>query len=120
MKTALGKTLKAEKQAVNKRFDKAESEFGKRYTAAATGGATDVAGRVIRDSFTFPAFDYELIDAIRNRCLKSAVSVTKSEILRAGLIALANMKTTDLLEVVNRLTKVRTGRPSPRTDDDKA
>ena len=112
MKTALGKTLKAEKQAVKKRFEKAESEFGKRYTTAATGSTTEPTGRVIRDSFTIPASDYELIDTIRKRCLKSAVSVTKSEILRAGLIALAEMKTADLLDVINRLAKVRTGRPS--------
>ena len=70
--------------------------------------------RVIRDSFTLPSRDYELITAVRQRCLNSAVNVNKSEVIRAGLHALMEMPEEDLLDLVNNLEKVKTGRPTEK------
>lgn len=68
--------------------------------------------RVVRDSFTMPADDYRLIAVIRERCLKRGVSASKSEVLRAGLVALDAMKDKGLAKAIQRLPKVKTGRPA--------
>lgn len=67
--------------------------------------------KVIRDSFTTPHRDYAKITQLRARCLKDGLSVTKSEILRAGLHALERLSMEDLREVIASLEKVKTGRP---------
>jgi hypothetical protein len=46
---------------------------------------------VIRDAFTFPKADYDLIAGIRRRCLADGLAVTKSDVLRAGLQVLNKM-----------------------------
>src|ERR1051325_10286935 len=111
MKTALGKSLKDEGAAVEKRFKNAEAAFGKRYTEATVGHEVERKSRVIRDSFTMPDYDYQLIEAIKKRCLKQGISITKSEILRAGLHALESLSGEVLREAMATLKKVKTGRP---------
>ena len=72
--------------------------------------------RVIRDSFTLPTDDYELITTIRERCLDNRITINKSEVIRAGLHALNEMSDEELLVVVDSLTKIKTGRPGKATD----
>ena len=112
MKKALGASLKAEEQAVKNRFEKAESVFGEKRAAVKETGATKPASKVIRDSFTMIEKDYDLIPALKDRCLKLGISVNKSQILRAGLNALDNMTDAKLVEVINNLAEVKTGRPA--------
>lgn len=120
LKSQLGATLKAETQAVRNRFERADAVLGKtdrprRLTPVAEPPA-EIGPRVIRDSFTMPGFDYDLIWTIKQRCLVLGMGVTKSEVLRAGLKALMAMPEKDLKAVVEGLEKVKTGRPSSRTD----
>ncbi|MHC5719383.1 MAG: hypothetical protein ACYTX0_46875, partial [Nostoc sp.] len=68
--------------------------------------------KVIRDSFTLPSGDYELIATIRQRCLKSAVNATKSEVIRAGLHILQSLSDKELIRAIESLEKVKTGRPA--------
>ncbi|NKB17271.1 MAG: hypothetical protein HC770_02770 [Pseudanabaena sp. CRU_2_10] len=68
--------------------------------------------KVVRDSFTLPESDYEKITVLKERCLGLAKNVTKSEIVRAGLYALEALSEGQLLSVVEKLEKVKTGRPS--------
>ncbi|MBD0262480.1 MAG: hypothetical protein ICV78_07045 [Tolypothrix sp. Co-bin9] len=68
--------------------------------------------KVIRDSFTLPSGDYELIATIRHRCLNSAVNATKSEVIRAGLHVLLSLSDEDLISAIESLEKVKTGRPA--------
>ncbi len=112
MKRALGASLKAEEQAVRSRFEKAETVLAKSDKSSAARVPVDGSGKVIRDSFTMPSSDYGLISKIKKRCLKGEVSVTKSEVLRAGLAALDAMSDKDLAKVIERLPKVKTGRPA--------
>lgn len=122
MKSALSNSLKAEDEAVRSRFEKAEGIFGR-----ASGNSSDDSEsegktpeddnssqktKVIRDSFTLPSDDYELINAMKQRCLYLAVNVTKSEVIRAGLHALGHLNDSELLQVFDGLEKVKTGRPS--------
>ena len=116
MKKALGASLKAEEQAVRTRFEKAETALAKRSTASSH--AADDSGKVIRDSFTMPSSDYDLISKIKERCLNGRVSLTKSEVLRVGLLALEAMPDKDLLKAARNVTKVKTGRPPGRNGVD--
>ncbi len=112
MKSALGASLRAEEQAVRSRFEKAESVLGKQKAPARQEQPKpDGAGKVIRDSFTIPADEYEMISQIKKRCMKAGVSANKSEVLRAGLAALRAMPDRDLASLFGKLQRVKTGRP---------
>ncbi len=119
------KSIKAETQKVQDRFAKAEQLLESTRTSLTPGVYPDKVSssqelepetqknqqRVIRDSFTLPSHDYELITTIRDRCLDNRVTINKSEAIRAGLHALNKMSSEELLTVVNSITKIKTGRP---------
>ncbi len=67
--------------------------------------------KVVRDSFTMPQAEYQKIAEIKAACLKTGLHVKKSEILRAGLQALAAMGVAQLKEAIAKLDKIATGRP---------
>ena len=67
--------------------------------------------KVIRDSFSFPEQDYHKISELKKICLASGVHVKKGEILRAGLNLLTSLKLSELLQAVDKVDRVRTGRP---------
>lgn len=69
-------------------------------------------GKVIRDSFTIPEDDYQLIKVLKQRCLELGINIKKSELLRAGLHALTNMNDEQITEMVGRIEKIKTGRPA--------
>ncbi len=130
-KAALAASIQAEREATQTRvptfdkFEKAEAALssGEKPAPARVGRSrTAVAARpahvrvvpiekVIRDSFTTPSKDHAKITQLRAKCLKAGLSVTKSEILRAGLYALERLSMEDLREVIASLEKVKTGRP---------
>lgn len=126
MKAALAESLKAEDESVRNRFEKAESLLGSQPTQnndrvlPVNEESRSKVGRkkaiprtkVVRDSFTLPESDYEKITVLKERCLGLAKNVTKSEIVRAGLYALEALSEGQLLSVVEKLEKVKTGRPS--------
>jgi len=68
--------------------------------------------KVVRDSFTMPAFDYGKLAELKRRCLADGVEVKKSELLRAGLLALEALSDKKLLAVVAQVETVKTGRPA--------
>jgi hypothetical protein len=67
--------------------------------------------RVVRDSFTMPAAEHQLIGALKNRCIGLGVAIKKSELLRAGLAALVRLPDEGLAKVVAAVESVKTGRP---------
>jgi hypothetical protein len=67
--------------------------------------------KVIRDSFTMPLADYELIGVLKKRCIGLGVAIRKSELLRAGLAALDRLPDASLAQVVAAVESVKTGRP---------
>ena len=68
--------------------------------------------KVIRDSFSFPEEDYQIISALKKTCLTDGVHVKKGEILRAGLHLLTKLDIEGLKQAVEQVEKVKTGRPS--------
>ena len=68
----------------------------------------------VRDSFTMPADEYALIPKLKARALAVGIAVKKSELLRAGLGALAQMPSTQLAALIGSLPKIKTGRPGKK------
>ncbi len=66
---------------------------------------------MVRDSFTMPQADYDLIAALKEKTLKAGLHVKKSELLRAGLIALDKLNAAQLKRAMTGLEKIKTGRP---------
>jgi len=57
----------------------------------------------VRDSFSFPESDYVLIIELKQRALKIGRETKKSEILRAGLAALAAMSAAQFAKAIDRI-----------------
>ena len=70
--------------------------------------------KMVRDSFTMPAPDYALIGVLKARTIASGTAVRKSELLRAGLVALAAMSSAALIGLISAMPKVKTGRPGEK------
>ena len=58
-----------------------------------------------------PQNEHQYIDLIQTKCLKEAVYVTKSEILRVGLMEIKDMPIKQLLKKLGKLPKTGPGRP---------
>ncbi len=65
----------------------------------------------VRDSFTMPKGEYQLIDLLKQRAAARQRHVKKSEILRAGILALANMSDAQLFAALDSVPIIKTGRP---------
>jgi hypothetical protein len=130
-KATLAASIQAEREATQARvprfdrFEKAEAALEEAGESAPTrerksptageGHSSPSRGipveKVIRDSFSMPSRDYRKITQLREKCLKTGINVTKSEILRAGLHVLEGLSMESLREVVRSVEKVKTGRP---------
>ena len=65
----------------------------------------------VRDSFTMPQADFALIAELKARAMTGKRETKKSEVLRAGLHALAVLDTPALVAALGRLQPVKVGRP---------
>jgi hypothetical protein len=65
---------------------------------------------LIRDGYSMPKSDYDLIEKIRNQCWK--LKPNKSEVLRAGLKALDGMSKDQLAKAMGKVVKLKPG-PDP-------
>ena len=116
IRSALGSSMRAEEsRATDRKLDRfARAEAVLEKTGAGQPGNTDRPAehqRVIRDSFSLPVSDYALISALRQRALKAGIQANKSELVRAGLRLLHEMTEADFLAAVQRIDKIKTGRP---------
>jgi len=71
--------------------------------------------KLVRDSFTIPKSEYQLLDALKLRAAGLKRPTKKSEILRAGIAALNAMADKALLAALNSVPSLKTGRP--KADD---
>ena len=67
--------------------------------------------KLVRDSFTMPRGDHDLISLLKTRSLVLQRATKKSELLRAGLHALAALGDKQLLAALNSLQPLKAGRP---------
>ena len=67
--------------------------------------------KLVRDSFTIPKDEYQVLDALKQRALGLEQHVRKSELLRAGIQALAAMNDKAFLKAIDAVPTLKTGRP---------
>lgn len=94
---------------------------------AAPQGAGLVAGvekekkvKLVRDSFTMPKSEYAAIDVLKARAARLGRPSKKSEMLRAGVMALSAMPDAQLLGLLAGLPAIKTGRPAKVKTEEKA
>ena len=66
--------------------------------------------KVVRDSFTMPKSEYHLIDDLKQRFQALALTVRKSQLLRAGLRLLGRLDDAKLAAEIAQLEDVKSGR----------
>ncbi len=65
--------------------------------------------KLVRDRFTIPKTEYTVLDELKTRADKLAHQVKKSELLRAGVKALAAMPDGAFLSALNAVPTIKTG-----------
>lgn len=69
------------------------------------------APKVVRDSFTMPQSDFDIIDRIKLRAIEWKQPVKKSEVLRAALHALEALSDAKVRALLTGLAPIKKGRP---------
>lgn len=127
MKSALGSSLDAESQAFQSRLSRADraldnsspsteavSELKNELvpdTVTEPVAVEEPIAKVVREAFTLPENEQQQIEVIRERALQQAIYATKSEVMRAGLLLVAELDDQQLMQLLERVEKIRTGRP---------
>jgi hypothetical protein len=81
---------------------------------AAPPAAKPAKPKLVRDSFTIPKAEYAVIDELKRRAAQFAHAAKKSELLRAGIKALAQMNDRDFMAAVQSVPSIKTGRPKAK------
>jgi hypothetical protein len=68
--------------------------------------------KLVRDSFTIPKLEYLVLEELKVRAVLLANPVKKTELLRAGIKALAAMADASFLAALKAVPVIKTGRPS--------
>lgn len=68
--------------------------------------------KLVRDSFTIPKTEYAVLEELKLRAAKLGRPTKKSEVLRAGVQALAAMGDAAFLATVGAVPALKTGRPA--------
>ncbi len=84
----------------------------KKKTAAPAKAAKEKKVKVVRDSFTLPKTELLQITEMKKRAMALGVEVKKSELIRAGLQALAGMADTAFKKAMSNVPTIKTGRPA--------
>jgi uncharacterized protein YjhX (UPF0386 family) len=106
---AVAKTVTAKKASA----PKAEKKQIKPEKAEKTDKKPSKPARVklVRDGFTMPEEDFALFAKLKSRALAAKRETKKSELLRAGLRALAAMGNAELIAALKALPAIQVGRP---------
>ena len=67
--------------------------------------------KLVRDSFTVPKNELNVLGDLKLRALSMKLSIKKSELLRAGIKALAAMDDAAFVASLNAVPTLKTGRP---------
>ncbi len=115
MAESMRRSLNEEAVRIQDRFAKAEAIFGDAQPSNIQE-KSDIhlappASKVIRDTFSLPPADYALLEQLRNRALSVGLAINKSELVRAGLRLLSELNEADFRHLIQRVDKVKPGRP---------
>ena len=67
--------------------------------------------KLVRDSFTIPKVEYQVLEELKLRAADLKQPTKKSELLRAGIKALAAMEGAAFLAALRAVPAIKTGRP---------
>ncbi|AMP00493.1 putative histone H1-like HC2 [Collimonas arenae] len=67
--------------------------------------------KLVRDSFTMPADEYQVLGDVKKLFLKAGLEVKKSELLRVGVALIRDLDLANLKLAVASLPPVKAGRP---------
>lgn len=67
--------------------------------------------KLIRDSFTMPADEYQVLGDVKKTFLRAGLEVKKSELLRIGVALIRDLDLANLKRAVAGLRPVKAGRP---------
>lgn len=84
----------------------------KKKPAAPVKAAKDKKVKVVRDSFTLPKTELLQLNEMKKRAMALGVEVKKSELIRAGLQALASMADAGFKKAMANVPTIKTGRPA--------
>ena len=104
-KTAVKKTAVIAKKAKSSSKPKATE-------SVATAGKAKVKKDVlVRDSFTMPQSEYQVLSLVKKSCLQAGIEIKKSELLRIAVVQLASLSITKIATLQKALNKIQAGRP---------
>jgi len=67
--------------------------------------------KLVRDSFTIPKAEYELLDALKARAVRLKQPAKKSELLRAGIKLMVSLTDVVFAAALKSIPALKTGRP---------
>lgn len=68
--------------------------------------------KLVRDSFTIPKTEFAVLQDLKQRAGKAGIAAKKSELLRAGIKALAAMGDAAFAAALGAVPPIKTGRPA--------
>ena len=111
-KKAPAKKVTAKKATAKKATAKKATPSRAKPTAPISAPATKTKKvKLVRDSFTMPANEYQILQEIKKASLKAGIEVKKSELLRIGVGLLNTLSIAQLGAARSALTKLSAGRP---------
>lgn len=66
--------------------------------------------KVIRDGYSMPEHDYQLLEMLKRKALMLAHDINKSEILRAGLQCLNRLSNEEFSRAIQGVSRIKPGR----------
>ena len=114
--TSTARKMPAQKAAAKKAPAAKKPAMKPAVTKAAKAAApekikTTKKPKLVRDSFTMPKDEYQAIETLKQRATGLQRIAKKSELLRAGIMALSAMDDKDLLAILAKVPALKTGRP---------
>lgn len=68
--------------------------------------------KMVRDSFTMPKPEFAVLDVLKLRAAKLTMPIKKTELIRAGIKALASLPDAAFLAALRAVPNLKTGRPA--------
>ena len=68
--------------------------------------------KLVRDSFTIPKTEFAVLEELKQRATQLARPIKKSELIRAGIKALAALPNAAFLTALDQVPTIKTGRPA--------
>jgi NDP-sugar pyrophosphorylase family protein len=111
VKKVVVKKTTVKKTAVIANKAKSASKPKATESVATTGKAKVKKDVLVRDSFTMPQSEYQVLSLVKKACLQNGVEIKKSELLRIAVVQLAGLSVTKIATLQKGLNKIQAGRP---------